>query len=79
MTGHYRLSEGSAINPFDVSPDGRFLMTKDAGAASDQQPPTVLLEGAYFRTTTGHTAYDVASDGRFLMLRPEEQASRSRT
>ena len=48
-----------------------YVARVSAGDAFQHQTPTELIEGAYYRTTTGVAAYDVSDDGRFLMVKPE--------
>jgi Tol biopolymer transport system component len=52
-----------------------YVARVSAGGTFQHQTPTELIEGAYYRTTTGHAAYDVSDDGRFLMVKPEPLSS----
>ena len=45
-----------------------------AGETFQHETPTELLEGPYYRSTTGPHAYDVSDDGRFLMVKPEPES-----
>jgi len=84
-TGKWQVSTEGAAEPlwsrdgtelFYWSGNKLFVARVSVGDTFQHGTPTELLEGAYFRTATGHQAYDVADDGRFLMVKPQPISAR---
>ena len=82
-TGKWQISTDGGQEPlwsrdgtelFYWSGNKMYVARVSAGDTFQHETPVDLLEGTYYRSSTGHQAYDVSDDGRFLMVKPEPES-----